>query len=762
MENLKSTSPEEDSPRHGDNMGKPKRIPRACDMCRKRKIRCDGKQPACSNCVSHGIPCVFTARPKRRTGQRQMYIKSLVSRLEQMESTLRSVIPNYDQQPDIIHPSSTPKNYHDQNCTKGETSSDDSTDDIAFLNEKMGTLVTTPIGSQKYFGSSSTFSIIQHAAKFASGVESDKVLEHLSMAKSGCLFDPDESFDGSKAELPSLEIANIYIDAYFKSYNPLFPVFTRENFYQKFGSPNCFKKPDGSIDLVNYASYVVVLSLGCLAIADTEEQVSRANALFKNTLGISIEVTKDMSFRTLVFNFLTSVYYCAVSKPNAVWLNVGVVVRVAQTLGLHRNSAMWSIGKEDAEEKARLFWYIYYLDRVSSMMTGKPVAFQDDDIDQMVPFYSIYCYYGLKPPEGDPLGTFNFLEAEVQLTRIVGQVLKELYSVSGMKSNSSQVMEKILEFDLLLNNWYNSLPDCMQPRNRFKIPKFCSSNLILTSAIYYSCLILIHRHSLTKNLQVNCVHRGTGSITDSQALCIAAARSITNLFVESADLQPLIMKIIMYHAFTSSIIIFISILKRPLASICSEDLNCLISVKNRLISFETHGFVRLNVVMDALESMISTAQAAMQKAKQIAINFSSNLATNEDVTNSGMPDIADVSQKSQSHVPPRISSNHSDTSVKSNSPSSIFDNSGYLNSLNNSILQMHQNLQNSSNTNDQYKFDSVQENELHANITPVLDQTMSMFPFKDQLDLNFAAANVYNPNVFDDMGLDCSFYGNGL
>jgi hypothetical protein len=38
----------------------------ACDMCRKKKIKCDGKMPACTHCINYKTECVFTQVEKKR------------------------------------------------------------------------------------------------------------------------------------------------------------------------------------------------------------------------------------------------------------------------------------------------------------------------------------------------------------------------------------------------------------------------------------------------------------------------------------------------------------------------------------------------------------------------------------------------------------------------------------------------------------------------------------------------------------------------
>ena len=35
-------------------------------MCRKKKIKCDGKMPACTHCINYKTECVFTQVEKKR------------------------------------------------------------------------------------------------------------------------------------------------------------------------------------------------------------------------------------------------------------------------------------------------------------------------------------------------------------------------------------------------------------------------------------------------------------------------------------------------------------------------------------------------------------------------------------------------------------------------------------------------------------------------------------------------------------------------
>lgn len=59
-------------------------------MCRKKKIKCDGKMPACTHCINYKTDCVFTQVEKKRNPPKgAKYIEGLENRLGRMESLLR-------------------------------------------------------------------------------------------------------------------------------------------------------------------------------------------------------------------------------------------------------------------------------------------------------------------------------------------------------------------------------------------------------------------------------------------------------------------------------------------------------------------------------------------------------------------------------------------------------------------------------------------------------------------------------------------------
>ncbi|KAJ6135092.1 hypothetical protein N7512_000252 [Penicillium capsulatum] len=92
------------------------KISRACDECRRKKVRCDATSETgletCSNCRRLGVVCQFSRVPMKR-GPSKGYIKELAERLHTLENQMQPAIV----QPDVPYQSmndvSLPRAYQD-------------------------------------------------------------------------------------------------------------------------------------------------------------------------------------------------------------------------------------------------------------------------------------------------------------------------------------------------------------------------------------------------------------------------------------------------------------------------------------------------------------------------------------------------------------------------------------------------------------------------------------------------------------------------
>ncbi|KAI8370386.1 uncharacterized protein BYT42DRAFT_502025, partial [Radiomyces spectabilis] len=54
------------------------------DLCRRKKIKCDGLTPVCSNCQAFTLECTYKDTTKKR-GPPKGYIEAIENRLHKLE-----------------------------------------------------------------------------------------------------------------------------------------------------------------------------------------------------------------------------------------------------------------------------------------------------------------------------------------------------------------------------------------------------------------------------------------------------------------------------------------------------------------------------------------------------------------------------------------------------------------------------------------------------------------------------------------------------
>jgi Fungal Zn(2)-Cys(6) binuclear cluster domain len=74
----------------------PKRVPKACDRCRMKKLRCSGGQ-LCAQCRQDGVVCVNTQPSKKGMIQNNpAYVQLVESQRDQLVQVLRQVLQSKD------------------------------------------------------------------------------------------------------------------------------------------------------------------------------------------------------------------------------------------------------------------------------------------------------------------------------------------------------------------------------------------------------------------------------------------------------------------------------------------------------------------------------------------------------------------------------------------------------------------------------------------------------------------------------------------
>lgn len=90
----------------------------ACDMCRQRKLKCNGEKPSCQTCIKLGRACEYTVTHKK-SGPQRGYLRKLESRLEHLEMLLTENINTLSNKTTSNKRRSS-TNYEDEGDSEGE------------------------------------------------------------------------------------------------------------------------------------------------------------------------------------------------------------------------------------------------------------------------------------------------------------------------------------------------------------------------------------------------------------------------------------------------------------------------------------------------------------------------------------------------------------------------------------------------------------------------------------------------------------------
>ncbi|KAK9459730.1 fungal-specific transcription factor domain-containing protein [Lipomyces oligophaga] len=102
---------------------------------------------------------------------------------------------------------------------------------------------------------------------------------------------------------------------------------------------------------------------------------------FESGLGLMNDAAEDGELWVVQAYLLMCLYYQIICKRNASWIQLGVAIRFAQALGMHRKCVNMTFPKPQRLLRQRLWRTLYIQDRFWSSSFGRPLAIDDCDWD---------------------------------------------------------------------------------------------------------------------------------------------------------------------------------------------------------------------------------------------------------------------------------------------------------------------------------------------------------------------------------------------
>lgn len=183
----------------------------------------------------------------------------------------------------------------------------------------------------------------------------------------------------NKQPNPNRQIADIMIDAYFRHFHLSYPILHEPTFRAQFSE--VIPRPHGDSWLV--LAYVVA-AIGVWSSAKTSDNLDLQ--LFSQARSILGFNFLELGNLTLVQALtLSSNYQQKRDRPNSAYNYLGLAVRMAMGLGLHKEFQGWNISPLNMEIRRRVWWSLCVFDCGATITFSRPLTWPFDGVEVALP-----------------------------------------------------------------------------------------------------------------------------------------------------------------------------------------------------------------------------------------------------------------------------------------------------------------------------------------------------------------------------------------
>ncbi|KAJ5806007.1 uncharacterized protein N7503_003609 [Penicillium pulvis] len=448
----------------------------ACTRCKTRKQRCDNEYPRCSNCQKAGVTCDKTS-VREDAGRQDEYTRALEERVAFLEGKLGHPEPSPTQNASAANatPSLTP-----QTTTSGLDNNP--------VGEIVGLLALTSSEAPAYVGASSGLSLAANLGEmvqtsvwnqFISRMHQSPNPGIINAPQSAAVSDTSQSQpqpgrgcartrDPANIEFPSDELGSRILETYFARLHSRYPFLDRKRTWQLHedrGRLAKIKREDlTQTDRYGIFKLNLVYAIGStmlLQITSNKPYVyTQPERYYATALQYVPTICDTRSIENIEAMVLLVVYHLRTASSHGMWYMIGLAMRTAIDLGLHRKANESNMDPFAAQMRRRLFWTVYYLERVVAMSLGRPFSVSDRHIDLDLPWdvdddVEDPALLTESTQNLDPTKTTNLTFAIYlfKLRRIDSRILHKIYRADRLISSLRPKMDPLY---LELEQWKES------------------------------------------------------------------------------------------------------------------------------------------------------------------------------------------------------------------------------------------------------------------------------------------------------------------
>lgn len=417
---------------------KRKRASASCDKCRTKRIKCHRVSPEapCTNCLHQSLECVTLIPRKKR-----VYTSVEESRYRAVDKLLERIFPgrSVETTEDITSLiDEVSQGYH--NCERLGINNDVLEQQPVHRQVEHQSVVYNLQGRSRYIGPSGTLFFLSQLKRLLSETESkngqgdqrETIQQAYALDKQNDLI--------AVPDMPSPEYVNRMLAIYFDSIHPDMLIFNQGEFTQEVNRLDSALEAPAATVCSAFALFVAVLD--CQRGDNNYDYIKQRQefwSVVQNNLGIVVNGSGIKQIQCLL---LIAQIFHNNNERNTTWNLIGVAIRTAYSMGLHREGALTTRdGREDSEVKRRVWWTLYEYERFLAVSLGRPTAIDDSwiNIDYPTEKYPF------------PVG---YNAAQCKIFQFVGELCQWLYHPEKPILAASIAKERLNGFE----KWFTELP----------------------------------------------------------------------------------------------------------------------------------------------------------------------------------------------------------------------------------------------------------------------------------------------------------------
>ncbi|KUJ15965.1 uncharacterized protein LY89DRAFT_697951 [Mollisia scopiformis] len=460
----------------------------ACDVCHRRKSRCDKRHP-CGYCQKAGVECKYTDRSREPTFRRD-HVEAIERRLRQAEAknkALSDELAKAKRNENSILSSrevsgvrSTPSS-RDEN-TQSSTPVQANGTGHTIINE-VSFLASTAAGERHYLGSTSGVlfaNLVRASVDISNGQHSSRAEnEHSQQLSTLAKSSVSTTYSQS---LPPHELASKLVSSYLAHDHLCYPFLPPAELLSMtdaiYGDPSFYSNNAYEafvFDLVLAIATANVYKFDWQMLPSAETHHSRAMSRIT-------EVFQCGGIKSLRVILLLCQYRTGSSMQDtsaSMWHLVGIAVRICYELGLHRESTYTSKTQRDEHErqlaerreqeiKRRSFWCVFAMDRIVGITLGRPLAIHLDDIEVALPSPQsdqIFATQFQEQPSAHQASRTSIFVHITQYRHLCGRIMTHLHGLKRPEHTEERVSTLRDTLVAELDEWRANTNNLVLPDN---------------------------------------------------------------------------------------------------------------------------------------------------------------------------------------------------------------------------------------------------------------------------------------------------------